>query len=53
VPLTGTGEIPEIDEEREDQVRRGLEGRELKTPLRSLEGIPCPVCGRGVLSALR
>ena len=50
VPPKRQSLIPEIEAEREDQVRRALEERELKTPLRSLEGIPCPVCGAGVLA---
>ena len=41
--------IPQIESEREEQIRLGLEGRRPKTPLRSLKGLPCPVCETGAL----
>ncbi len=42
--------IPQIGPEREDEIRSRLESRKPKTPLRSLEGMPCPVCETGILA---
>ena len=42
--------IPEIEPDREEQVRNALESKKPKTPLRLAEGIACPVCGKGVLA---
>ena len=42
--------VPQIGPEREEEIRGRLEGRKLKTPLRSVQGMPCPVCEAGILS---
>ena len=44
--------IPLIESEREEEVRLGLEGRRPKTPLRSLRGLPCPVCETGTMAVV-
>lgn len=44
--------IPQIGPEREEEIRNRLESRRQKTPLRSLEGTPCPVCEAGLLTVV-
>ncbi len=49
-PTRNRPSIPEIGSEREDQIKNALESRKPKTPLRLVEGIACPVCGKGTLA---
>src|SRR6266540_2048290 len=50
VPPEHQSSIPQIGSEREEELRNRIESRKLKTPLRSVEGMPCPVCETGTLA---
>jgi len=45
--------VPQIGPEREEEIRGRLERRKPKTPLRSVPGMPCPVCETGILALAR
>lgn len=50
VPSDRQLSIPEIGPEREGRARSRIESRKPRTPLRLVEGIPCPVCETGILA---